>query len=40
VSPSLALLVPDHMAACHVAARRAGRPEATMGREKRIAAGL
>jgi oligopeptide/dipeptide ABC transporter ATP-binding protein len=39
VSPSLALLAPDHAAACHVAARRAGRPEATMG-NKRITAGL
>lgn len=40
VSPSLALLAPDHAAACHVAARRAGRPEATMGSDKRIVAGL
>lgn len=40
VTPSLALLAPDHAAACHVAARRAGRPEATMGSDKRIAAGL
>jgi len=40
VSPSLALLAPDHSAACHVAARRVGRPEATMGSDKRIAAGL
>jgi len=35
VTPALALLAPDHMAACHVAARRAGRPEATMDREKK-----
>jgi oligopeptide/dipeptide ABC transporter ATP-binding protein len=40
VTPSLALLAPDHAAACHVAARRAGRPEATMGSDKRIVAGL
>jgi peptide/nickel transport system ATP-binding protein len=39
VSPILALLAPDHVAACHVAARRAGRPEATMGGEKTVAAG-
>ncbi len=40
VTPLLALLAPDHMAACHVAARRLGRPEATMGGEEKVAVGL
>jgi hypothetical protein len=30
VPPVLAELVEDHEAACHIAARRLGRPEATM----------
>ena len=39
VTPLLAVLAPDHMAACHVAAREAGRPGATMGGERTLAAG-
>ncbi|MGH8958727.1 MAG: ABC transporter ATP-binding protein [Acidimicrobiia bacterium] len=31
ITPLLALLGPDHRAACHVAARRVGKPEATIG---------
>lgn len=36
VTPLLALLGPEHHAACHVAARRAGKPEATIGNESRL----
>jgi oligopeptide/dipeptide ABC transporter ATP-binding protein len=39
VTPLLALLAPNHRAACHVAARQVGKPEATMGTE-RVTAGL
>lgn len=40
VTPLLALLAPDHRAACHVAARRLGRPEATLGGEEKVTVGL
>ncbi|HEX5721957.1 MAG TPA: oligopeptide/dipeptide ABC transporter ATP-binding protein [Acidimicrobiia bacterium] len=33
IPPLLALLSPDHRAACHVAARRVGKPEATIGNQ-------
>lgn len=36
ITPVLALLSPDHKAACHVAARRAGRPEASMPEQTRL----
>jgi oligopeptide/dipeptide ABC transporter ATP-binding protein len=37
--PRLALLARDHSAACHVAARHAGRPEATLGPHPAVEAG-
>jgi oligopeptide transport system ATP-binding protein len=37
--PALALLAPDHRAACHVAARRMGRPEATLSPHPAVEAG-
>lgn len=36
IIPLLALLGPEHRAACHVAARRVGKPEATIGDEPRL----
>ena len=33
IPPLLALLSPDHRAACHVAARQVGKPEATIGNQ-------
>jgi oligopeptide/dipeptide ABC transporter ATP-binding protein len=38
--PALALLAADHRAACHVAARRVGLPEATMVNHNSVEAGL
>jgi oligopeptide/dipeptide ABC transporter ATP-binding protein len=40
VLPKLALLAGDHSAACHVAARRLGRPEATLGPHVAVEGGV